>query len=402
VKKVMMAMVGLMTAFGFQYASAQEGAHPQKEWNFLIYLNGVNSLDQFGAININQMEAVGSNANLNILVQWGTQAKTSVDRLLVQKDTDPQKVTSPVVQTLPSVDMGNVKSLVDFAEWAQANYPAKHTFIVVWDHGNGWHFANIKGNFVAGNPFHANDISWDDRTGSYITTEQLGQAMVDIATNYGRKIDIYGSDACLMGMAEVAGEMKGAVQYFVGSQEVEPGMGWPYTDFLTHWSANMAMGAGDVAKTLSSDYAAAYSGGTYGKDNATMSAYDMSKIDDFNASIKQLSADLLKLPPAQLANFKATIASMKSFTNADYKDLVDMLDKGGLDNVAKFSSVGVRQATNNFVIANNENLDQMTHGLSIWLPTDQSDADTYLQRYHGLKFAQDSGWDQVVAALFKK
>src|SRR4051794_2179636 len=78
-----------------------------KDWTFLIYLNGNNNLDSFGTLNINQMEQVGSTENINIVVQWASLAKKKTQRLFVVQDKDKNKVTSPVVQDMGNVDMGD-------------------------------------------------------------------------------------------------------------------------------------------------------------------------------------------------------------------------------------------------------------------------------------------------------
>jgi hypothetical protein len=39
-----------------------------------------------------------------------------------------------------------------------------------------------------------------------------------------------------MGMIEVASQMKKSVDVYAGSQEVEPGDGWPYDKFLSLWN----------------------------------------------------------------------------------------------------------------------------------------------------------------------
>ena len=108
-----------------------------KEWNLLVYINGVNSLDSYGSMNINQMEEHGSNDQMNILVQWGSYAFPEGRRLLVHKDNDTKAVTSPIVDTVSNPDFGNSNELLNFVKWAEKNYPAKHYFIVVWNHGNG-------------------------------------------------------------------------------------------------------------------------------------------------------------------------------------------------------------------------------------------------------------------------
>ena len=196
----------------------------EKEWTFLLYLNGNNNLDSFGKLNINQMEAVGSSDAVNLVVQWASLENGDTRRLLVQKDSDFSNVTSPIVQNMGQVDMGDAKSLEDFIKWGISTYPAKHYFVAVWDHGSGWRAARALA-ASGGGSLHVNDISWDDNTGHSITTKQLGGVMNNVARWLGRKIDIYGSDACLMGMAEIAGEMKDSVAYFVGSQDLEPEIG---------------------------------------------------------------------------------------------------------------------------------------------------------------------------------
>jgi len=52
---------------------------------------------------------------------------------------------------------------------------------------------------------------------------QLGDAMYKASQIIGHPVDIYGSDACLMSMPEISTQMRNAVDYFIGSEEVEPG-----------------------------------------------------------------------------------------------------------------------------------------------------------------------------------
>ena len=88
-----------------------------KEWTFLVYLNGNNNLDSFGTMNINEMEQFGSSDQVNVVVQWASMRSQVTKRLLVQKDSSTT-VTSPVVESLSNVDMGDYHSLIEFARWA--------------------------------------------------------------------------------------------------------------------------------------------------------------------------------------------------------------------------------------------------------------------------------------------
>lgn len=385
------ALVGLLLLFCL--SPATQAAAPMKEWNFLVFLNGVNNLDSFGKMNINQMEEVGSNDQLNILVQWGSMGRKSVDRLYVQKDNDTRKVTSPVVQTLGAADMGDWRQLVDFARWAQTNYPAKHTFIAVWNHGSGWHWTQSIG---------AKDISYDDRTGSVITTEQLGKAMRQIASDMGRKVDIYASDACLMGMVEVADEMADAVDVYVGSQDLEPGQGWPYSTFLREWMARPDLAPADVGRLLSRKYLESYNGGIYGNSSVTMSVFDLSKIGAYRQAVSALASELSAQSPAVLGALKTALPATKSFFMSDYKDLIDFLNQGKVDAIAPVSAAALRAAHADFVIANDQNQDAKTFGLSLWLPEDAGEFQSYWPRYQGLSFHQSTGWGRLVQTILAR
>lgn len=395
----------LFTSMGHAAATTAPAAPAQeKEWNLLVFLNGVNSLDQFGPINLQQMETVGSTDKMNILVEWGSESNSAnTERLLIKKSTDPSKVTSPVVQNLGNVDMGDYREVIKFVDWANQNYPAKKYFIVVWDHGGGWHLPYQPN--MMGRAMHPRDISWDDQTGSVITTEQLAQVMAESAKIIGHKVNIYGSDACLMGMVEVARQMSDSVSYFVGSQETEPGAGWPYSTILSKWVANIdKMSDADVATLVAQEYKTAYSpGGIYDAAAVTMASYDLSQIAPYEQALKQLNDSLIRVPAAGIAKIQTAANATKSFTYPDYKDVIDFTNQlaaNGFKNDAALKAVQVAQSK--FVMSNDENVDQVTHGVSIWLPTDTDDYTSNYQRYEGLQFQKDTGWGEIVKAIQPK
>ena len=361
-----------------------------KEWNFLVFLNGVNSLDSFSDLNINQMEQLGSNDKINIIVQWGSLSRSGVQRLLIQKDNKPLEVTSPVIQNRGAVDMGDWHQLVDFAGWAQSQYPAKHTFIVVWNHGNGWHRPE----------FVTKDISYDDRTGHSIKTEELGQAMQQIALQLGHKVDIYASDACLMGMIEVAAEMKDSVNYFIGSQDLEPGAGWPYNTFLKQWQSQPKASAREISQILSREYKTAYSGGIYGHGSATMSVFDLNYIDDYHQAVKNFTSEMMQMSSSKKTAVLEALQSSKFFDKTDYRDMMDFTHKMMASALIKKSGEDLKIAHNKLVIANDQNQDQVTYGLSIWLPSDQSEFDSYADRYENLNFNKKTNWAGFLKQLY--
>jgi hypothetical protein len=79
------------------------------------------------------MELVGSNPQLNIVVQLDRYAKaftgdgdwTDTRRFLVTQDNDLNHIASPVVESVVEVDTGDPQTLIDFVTWAIQHYPAK-------------------------------------------------------------------------------------------------------------------------------------------------------------------------------------------------------------------------------------------------------------------------------------
>jgi hypothetical protein len=400
-----MAFVAALAAFPGNANASKVQPAPMKEWTFLLFLNGHNNLDYYSRMNLKQMEEVGSNERLNIVVQWASYGNADTQRLLMLKSNDPEKVTSPVVESLPTVDMGDVKELEKFLEWGATHYPAKHYFVSVWNHGNGWHLVGLKppqGLPLPSSTMKPLDISYDDRSGNVITTEQLGLAMKRFSQFIGRKVDVYGSDACLMAMAEVAGEMMDSVDYFVGSEDVEPGEGWPYANFMRKWTDMQEASPREVSKLLSKEYLAAYSGGVYGVRDVTMSVMDLNHLPAFNKSVSQLSSELIKLNSDEMKLTFEAASNTQYFTLPDYKDAGDFLDLLGARLKVKSQAeaiLGVRSAMKNLVVSNDVSPAFRAHGVAMWIPTSLSDYEKYAERYRGLVFAKETGWGEFLKLM---
>lgn len=401
IKNVLVLLVIQLLVAG---VTTTAGATPaaQKEWTFLLFLNGHNNLSSYGDMNIKDMEKSGSSDKLNMVVEWGQTSDNINRRMLIQKSTHPSQVTSPSLMEIKDVDMGDYKNLVDFVRWGAENFPAKHYFVAVWNHGSGWNFvgAHRKLKIKSGVPIQINDISYDDNSGNHITTEELGVAMDQIKQIIGHNVDIYGSDACLMQMIEVANEMKESVDYFVGSQETEPGEGWPYETFMKAWTQKPMSTPAEVSVSLSKEYLKAYShGGVYGEQDITFGALDLSKLNALNSSVAALVAHLKSFDAASIKKIKVAAANSQEFYTSDFKDLGDFLkriealpirtDKELLAQVKANLSDLVLTTDNSKSFA-------AATGLSIWIPAYKS---SDMQRYSGLAFDKITGWSSLLTAF---
>jgi hypothetical protein len=387
------ALLALVIGFAGQ-ANAQGSSQP-KEWTFLVYLNGFNNLDPFGALNINQMEKIGSTDRVNVIVQWASLQTKTVKRLVVRKDNDFNKVTSPIIENLGRVDMGDWRTLVDFVRWANQKYPAQKMFIDVWNHGSGWHGKRD------GSIIQPMDISYDDLSGNRMTTKQLALAMSESAKILGHKVDLYASDACLMAMVEVAHEMKDSVSVFAGSEEVEPGAGWPYDTFLARWNALQVASPQEVAKALSKEYVKSYQGSS---SAVTFSAFDLDRLAPLTRNIREFSDSFKNLNASAVKQVLKAAENAQSFTNSDYVDFIDFLNNvknAGISSLDTGILSRLASSTGDFIIANDTYRFPKAYGMAIWIPTSRYEYAQHADLYSQLSFDQATRWGDVLKSMLK-
>ena len=148
--------------------------------------------------------------------------------------------------------MADGQTLVDFVTWAVANYPAKHYALIMSDHGMGWpggYFDPAPGGNGPDDVLLAQDF------GDGMWLMELDKALSDIRKQTGiEKLDLIGFDACLMGQLEVTSAMAKHAQVMVASQEVEPGLGWAYADFLIKLAFDTQIDAAQLGKDIVESY----------------------------------------------------------------------------------------------------------------------------------------------------
>jgi hypothetical protein len=380
----------------------------KKKWTFLVYMNGANDLEEFGSLNLNQMEQIGTNDAINLVVQFKRYAGRydqsngnwgDTRRFLVTKDSDGNWVSTPEFSRHPNKDMGDWNSLREFIHWGLEAYPADKYCLVLWNHGAGWRK-------VSNTAAKTRGFSYDDTTDNHIDTIQIPQAIdLDNLLSIGRKWDIVAFDSSLMQMAEVAHEIRNKAVYIVGSEESPPGEGYPYHLFLRDLANNPDMSPRDFAikmveRTIEQ----------YGDDsNITHSVLEASKIGEITASMNQLGEALLNVKDTYRDQI---IFARNAAENYDYPYYRDILDFARLisqpipgntgppipDAAVQTAATRVKNAVQSAVIRSvNGNQHPSSTGLSIFLPSptqynslDIDQANGFGQRYGELTFAKDA------------
>lgn len=385
----------------------EQEASETKEWTVMVYINGDNNLEGAGVDDINEMEQIGSTDDVNIVVQFDRIAGYDTSngdwetarRYYITQDSDTSTIGSTLIADIGEPDMGNAQTLTEFAVWAMANYPAERYMLVVWDHGGGFRRMDSRELIK--------DISWDDTSGgTSISIPQLSASLQAIKAFNGANIDIVGMDACLMAMAEVAYEVRGSADYMVGSEDSEPGDGWPYDLFLQRLVAAPTSTAAQLSDWIVQDYIT-----SYGSTSVTQSAIDLGTMDDL-ASIIDTFADVMTAGiggdngSAIKTALQNHLGSSQAFAVVDYHDLYHFAELVSADTTTMTvgiisAAAAVMSAVNSAVTENGTvgTTFANAYGLSIWLP--EADVfNNYILKYNQLAFAGDTSWDEFLAVLW--
>ncbi|MBI5743665.1 MAG: hypothetical protein HY952_03875 [Elusimicrobia bacterium] len=369
-----------------QAAEAPAPTRAQAEWTVMVYMNGKNNLEAFGLADVNEMEMVGSSDRLNVVVELARSAGNDISdgdwkgsrRFLVKKDANPARLTSPVLAEMPQSDMGDWRHLAEFARWGKQNFPAKRYMLVVWNHGNGW-----KGRAAA------RGISTDDETGHTISTGDLGRALVEAGP-----VDLFGMDACIMQMAEVAWEVKDNAAYILASEEVIANEGQRYDLFLDWLARNPAAAPAELGHAAVSIYADHY---TAVKRYGTMSLIRAAALPGFAALLDAWTAAVME------KHEKLAVSDSRGRTQQFwYDDNIDIYHLVQLTTAYPYLNRDVAakgRALTDFmdkelVVSNRWITGQYSnaHGLAVYMPRKWLDP-----AYNALNWSKHTGWARFCA-----
>ncbi len=359
------------------------------KWTFMVFLNAANNLQEFAPLNMNQMEKIGSTADVNMVVQWkqeecsgcGTPDFLGTRRYFVTKDNNTNAIGSELVQDMGrTVDMGDWRELRNFITWSQARYPADHYAVVIWNHGAGWRPTR------AGDkrPIFPRSVSIDDHTRSEIQIWELPQAL-----NVSPKMDSVIFDASLMQMAEVAFEIRDLATVMVGSEESPPGEGYVYDTFLSDLVANPAMTAAQLGTHIVNRTLDSY--GSSG--NNTQSAINLSKMSAFATRLDAFATSLSAHVGDSSAAMTTARTTAESYSYPENKDLwhyAELIRTGTSANDLKTSAVNLQQAIVDSLIAERHgSINGNSHGIAIYVPSRID----YLSSYANLALSRVTSWD---------
>ena len=188
-------------------------------WTVLQYHMADTDLEPFMMDDVNEMGAVGSNDNLDIVAMVDRSPDYGEAPVLDLGDWVGAKVLhilpghAEVLQDLGPTDMSDPATLAAFITEGIKSFPAAHYAVILNDHGASW-------------PGVGSDESAD---GSTMDLAEIQSAVATGLADAGvDRLDLLGLDACLMATYEVATTIAPLADRMVASSELEPGHGWDY------------------------------------------------------------------------------------------------------------------------------------------------------------------------------
>jgi hypothetical protein len=279
----------------------------------MVYLDGDNNLEEYAMDDFNEIKnanLTGSDINILVLIDrtpsdydisegdWtGTQlweinstGETRLDDLGKVYFTDGLSN----IGDSDEYDMGDPATLESFIDFCIDQYPGNYA-LILWNHGGGWRKKSLSTDFglkdisfpvsveATNGSAGTKAVCWDETSDdNTLYMDEVQTAVTD------KGITVIGFDACLMGMIEVAWELKDLASYMIASEATEPASGWDYTSWLEEFIATSSKNAVDMCNAVVDTYGDFYGIG-YG---ATLSAIDLSRIDNAFSALNNFSLSL--------------------------------------------------------------------------------------------------------------
>lgn len=354
-------------AFDFtEYATTINDSH-SGNWGIYIYICGSDLESEGGAATEDINEILNANipSGSNVVIQAGGASSWNMD-------VDPNALQRFVydgsnfslVDSGSKVNMGKQKTVEDFLKFCKNNYPADNEVVIFWDHGG----ASVSG------------ACYDEVFDSdHLTLNEIDGAFTNV---YGKeRIEMVGFDCCLMATLDTAELLRNHAKMLVASEELEPGNGWYYTDWLNDLASDPSMSNAKLGKAICDSFInGCRMVGT--DDETTLSAIDLTQVNLVTGAMNAIGAELLGKATNGSADIFTTYGraaqqaenyggNNESSGYFDMVDLGDLLDQcsGALDSEA-FARYALKRA----VVYNvHGSYRTQSTGISVFYPYDKAE-----------------------------
>lgn len=343
---------------------------------------------------LDDLEAAGSSAALNLLVFSDADGQDDSRLHYIVKDTTKGVLESPWLHAEgplrlsgKELDSASPETLERFVGWGFREYPGRFKVLDVSSHGAGYQGMCVDfTSQYAQMPLHA-----------------FGAAVRQGLK--GRQLDVLNLLACLMATVEVAYEFRDAAKMMVASEDlIMGGRVLVYSSTFGKLSARTGgetIDARELARQLVEDAQPERpSSGAY-----TLAAIDLERIPEVKRRTNVLSNLLLAKLPAQrreiLAAYDAVPVLRKDRGQSSHRDLIrfcqNLQERVGDPEIRRAAGELLSACERAIAIAKQKKMERgVANGLSIYLPDAYEE---FNPAYRQTRFAQETSWDEFLLAV---
>jgi hypothetical protein len=276
------------------------------------------------------------------------------------------------MKDLGEVNMASPKTLGWFVSQIMRIAPAKHTALIMSDHGAG------------GFAFGSDDDTDGKGAKASMTIRDVAAGLQAGLTPSGRKLDLIGFDACLMSNLETARWMVPFASLLLGSEDTIPGSGYDYRS-LRKLTSDPKLDATGLGQAILDGYRSQY--GTSDYAETSLALLDLKAIGRLDTSVATMSRALRSAHDdvGFLEDAAASEAAMTLDTSWGFVDLGDLarrLAQPGHPDAVRKAADAVFAAVGRAVIVQYRGLArQDATGMSITVPTSDEFADLQAADY---------------------
>ncbi|MEN3015384.1 MAG: clostripain-related cysteine peptidase [bacterium] len=268
----------------------------KKDWTVFLYVNTEDHASVKNLmLNLKLLEMVGSDKNINIVVQAYLPTWKKVKRFYIEKkeDWETDKIIKLILSSLlpwkkielenkpieeiENVDIKDPKFFEESLKWVIKNYPSDKLMVMTIGDNEG-----IK------------------KSSSQLNIKDLAQSMQNVYLETKVKPDILVMDGSAVSSIETITELKDKADYLVGTSGFAPSLNIPIAIFLNEMKGIIDGGPNDVQSVLKTYFLMHNLAGASNQ----VSAIDLTnkKIDEFIKAWDEMSKELLKLDEETLVN----------------------------------------------------------------------------------------------------
>ncbi|HXM09980.1 MAG TPA: clostripain-related cysteine peptidase [Terriglobales bacterium] len=379
------------------------------EWAVLAYMAADCNLAPYMFDDLKDMKSIGSSENVHVMALFDGPLVTDSFFARLNANTN---LNDDIILRFEELQSNDPKTLT-MALQVASKYPAKHRLLLLGGHGKGWagllvdentglRYRKQPGRLIR--PGSESECNARRRACLQRVQDRMN-SVIDNNTEGQPPLDILAFDACYMGSIEAIAQVMKEADLMVVSEDLMPGEGFAYGNFLTHLVENPMQSPFEAVSSIVSSTSRYYQSAGAGQRRLALAAIKSEQLTPFSQALVRLVQALDIDDPATFAAVRNGLERSWTFGNTgmiDLKGFVLKLLEEPLPSLAKEAAAKVLERWSEMVVTfNTRGTADTPNGLSVYAPLPANFDISYLEASNHLPL--DLGiWALFLAGYYLK